>query len=91
MVPFQRVLNKQWINTESLTVLAEYRNGGLLVDLAALSLKKEALDRGLKASGQELPLFDAGDDVIVGWRALTVALLDVLYKLILRRMGEGVY
>jgi len=75
MVPFQRVLGKQWINAESLTGLAEYRNGGLFVDLGALTLKKEALDRGLKESGQELPLFDAGDDVIVEWRAMTVVLL----------------
>ncbi|OCL05529.1 DUF1688-domain-containing protein [Glonium stellatum] len=90
MVPFQRVLGVQWISTESLTGLPEYRNGGLFVDMGALSLKKDALHRGLKASGQELPLFDAGDDVIVEWRAMTVILLDVLYDMILSRMGQGV-
>lgn len=91
MVPFQRVLGLEWANGESLTALAEYRNGGLFFDLGALSLKKEALERGLKTSGQELPLFEAGDDVIVEWRALTVALLDVVYKMILERMEEGVH
>jgi hypothetical protein len=91
MVPFQRELGMQWINAESLTALAEYRNGGLFVDLGALSLKKEALDRGLNASGGDLPLFDAGDDVIVEWRALTVVLLDVLYDMILSRLGGAVH
>jgi len=81
----------QWTNVESLTALAEYRNGGLFVDLGALSLKKEALDRGLAASGGELPLFDAGDDVIVEWRAMTVVLLDVLYEMVLSRMGSGIH
>jgi hypothetical protein len=90
MVPFVRILGIQWVNTESLTALAEYRNGGIFVDLGALSLKKEALERGLKASSQQLPLFDAGDDVIVEWRAMTVVLLDIVYKMILSRM-EGVH
>jgi hypothetical protein len=90
MVPFQRVLHKQWINADSLTALPEYRNGGLFVDLGVLSLKKETLDRGLKASGGELPLFDAGDDVIVEWRAMTLVLIDILYTKVQSRMGEGV-
>ncbi len=91
MVPFQRVLGMRWINAEHLTVLAEYRNGGLLVDLGALTLKKDALDRGLLASEQELPLFDPADDVIVEWRALTVALLDIVYGMVLSRMEKGVH
>ena len=91
MVPFQRVLCMQWTNVDSLTALAEYRNGGLFVDLGVLSLKKEALDRGLMASKQQLPLFDAGDDVIVEWRAMTVALIDITYDKILSRMDNGVH
>ncbi|KAI1104778.1 DUF1688 domain-containing protein [Jackrogersella minutella] len=90
MVPFQRVLGKQWINAESLTALPEYRNGGLFVDLGVLSLKPETLDRGLQASGEALPLFDAGDDVIVEWRAMTLVLIDILYGKILSRMDGGV-
>ncbi|ODH35040.1 hypothetical protein ACO22_02992 [Paracoccidioides brasiliensis] len=90
MVPFQRILGLKWTNTESLTALAEYRNGGLFVDLGVLSLKKEALERGLKASGCELPLFEAGDDVIVEWRAMTLVLIDRLYGMILSRM-DGVH
>ena len=87
MVPFQRVLNLKWSNTESLTGLPEYRNGGLFIDLGALSLKKETLERGLKASGQALPIFDAGDDAIVEWRAMTLALLDAVYGKVLSRVG----
>lgn len=90
MAPFQRVLGLHWTNAESLTALAEYRNGGLFTDLGALSLRQEALDRGLKASGGELPLFEAGDDVIVEWRAMTVFLIDQLYHLVLARV-EDVY
>lgn len=38
----------QWINDESLTALAEYRYGGLFIDLGVLSPKREILDRGLE-------------------------------------------
>lgn len=86
MVPFQRQLGLQWTNAELLTALPEYRNGGLFVDLGVLTLKKEALEQGLKASGQQLPLFEAGNDVIVEWRAMTLVLIDKLYKMVLSRM-----
>ncbi|KAF2115013.1 DUF1688 domain-containing protein [Lophiotrema nucula] len=89
MVPFGSILDLQWMNADSLTALPEYRNGGLFVDLDVLSLKKEALDRGLEASGGPLPLFEAGDDVIVEWRAMTLVLIDRLYQLISDRM-QGV-
>ena len=47
--------------------MPEYRNGGLLVDSGALRVKRrEILDRA----------WAPGDEVIVEWRALTVALLD---------------
>ncbi|KAF2796795.1 DUF1688-domain-containing protein [Melanomma pulvis-pyrius CBS 109.77] len=90
MVPFQRVLGLQWVNADSLTALPEYRNGGLFVDLGALSLKREALDRGLKRPGGELPLFEAGDDVVVEWRAMTLVLIDKLYDMVLSRI-DGVH
>ncbi|KAF2221660.1 hypothetical protein BDZ85DRAFT_131987 [Elsinoe ampelina] len=87
-VPFERLLGLKWINTDALTALPEYRNGGLFVDLGVLSLKKESLDRGLKASGGDLPLYEAGDDVIIEWRAMTLVLIDKLYSIILQRMGD---
>jgi hypothetical protein len=90
LVPFERVLGKKWSNAESLTCLAEYRNGGLYVDLGALSLKPDALERGLKASGGPLPVFKDSDDVVVEWRAITLALMDVIYPMVKERMPSGV-
>jgi hypothetical protein len=58
---------------DALTGLPEYRNGGLLVDSGALRPKQSSL---LSKS------FTPGDEPIVEWRALTVALLD--------RIGEHV-
>lgn len=81
-VPFSKLLNRRWQNMELGTGLPEYRNGGLFVDLKVLRLKESTLCQGQTASGQELPLFDATSDVIVEWRAMTVALLDRLHGLI---------
>jgi hypothetical protein len=55
------------VELDALTGLPEYRNGGLLVDAGALRPKQSKL---LTDS------FKAGDEAIVEWRALTVALLD---------------
>jgi hypothetical protein len=87
MVPFQRILGLEWTGTGSLTALPEYRNGGLFVDLGVLALKQEALEKGLKASGGDLPMFKPSDDVIVEWRAMTLVLVDKLYKLVLDQMN----
>ena len=81
MVPFHKL--SQWLSyslveplegaglpvvaLDELTGLPEYRNGGLLVDTGALRPKqRRLLERA----------FAAGDEPIVEWRALTVALLD---------------
>jgi hypothetical protein len=55
------------VDLDALTGLPEYRNGGLLVDAGALRPKQSALLTGS---------FAPGDEAIVEWRALTVALLD---------------
>ncbi len=52
---------------DALTGLAEYRNGGLMIDLGLLSPKSADA-----AGGPH----DVGSTLIVEWRALTVALLD---------------
>jgi hypothetical protein len=54
---------------DALTGLAEYRNGGLLLDTGVLRLRDEA------AARQQWRM---GDEIVVEWRALTVALLDEL-------------
>lgn len=87
-VPFIRVLRLNWDKIELGTGLPEYRNGGLFVDLGVLKLKDEVLKAGQRNSQQETPSFDATSDVIVEWRAMTVALLDTLHKLIAARYAE---
>jgi hypothetical protein len=68
----------QVVDIDGLTGLAEYRNGGLFVDTGVLQLK-DAADAG-RPHPVESPL-------VVGWRALTVALLDELAPLVHERLG----
>ena len=63
---------------DSLTGLAEYRNGGLLIDLGALRLRNPALAHA------PLP---PGHEAVVEWRALTVALLDRIAARVRERLG----
>ena len=65
-------------NPDALTGLAEYRNGGLLIDTGALRLKNLADGDKVHAPADEL---------IVEWRALTVALLDRLATQVRDAMG----
>ena len=58
--------------------MPEYRNGGLFLDAGVLRLKDESLAD---------QLHDAGDELIVEWRALTVALLDELAPLVREQLG----
>ncbi|CRZ14265.1 URC4/urg3 family protein [Mycolicibacterium neworleansense] len=58
---------------DGLTGLPEYRNGGLLLDTGALRL------RDLTLAERD---WAVGDELVVEWRALTVALLDELAPLI---------
>jgi len=65
---------------DDLTGLAEYRNGGLLLDTGVLALRDPA-----DAAAEH----DPGSPLIVEWRALTVALLDRLAVLVRERLGRG--
>lgn len=63
---------------DELTGLAEYRNGGLFLDSGLITLANEAdLEKAHKPS----------DEIIVEWRALTVALLDKLRLPVAERLG----
>jgi hypothetical protein len=66
------------IDCDALTGLAEYRNGGLFLDLGVLEPRDPALARRTLAVGEE---------AVVEWRALTVALLDRLAEALRRRLG----
>lgn len=63
---------------DGLTGLAEYRNGGLFVDTGVLSLRD--------AEHAALPQ-PVDCELVVEWRALTVALLDRIAPLVRERLG----
>jgi hypothetical protein len=64
----------------ALTGLPEYRNGGLFVDLGVLVPKHDDV-----RAKDHLP----GDEIIVEWRALTVALLDRVAQGVRERLGKS--
>lgn len=65
---------------DALTGLAEYRNGGLFVDTDVLVPKHAAVTQ---------EAHEVGSEIVVEWRALTVALLDRLAELVRRELGLG--
>ncbi|MHB1513583.1 DUF1688 family protein [Acidiferrobacter sp.] len=68
------------VDHDRLTGLAEYRNGGLLLDMGALTVR----DRQLLVHPQPV-----GSELVVEWRALTVAALDELRGTVSRQLGAG--
>jgi hypothetical protein len=63
---------------DGLTGLAEYRNGGLFVDAGVIALRDPtAVTRG----------HEPGSELVVEWRALTIALLDRIAPLIRTKLG----
>lgn len=69
------------VNLDDLTGLAEYRNGGLCIDMGLLQPKDEGILRD-----RHLP----GDEAIVEWRALTIVLLDHIAQTIRQKLGQSV-
>ncbi len=66
------------VEVDALTGLAEYRNGGLFVDTGVIVPKYPGVTTATHASSSEL---------VVEWRALTVALLDRLADDLRRELG----
>jgi hypothetical protein len=64
---------------DGLTGLAEYRNGGLFIDTGVLELRDRDAAQREHAIDSEL---------VVEWRALTVALLDRLADLVRAELGK---
>ena len=77
--PFERAGVKVH-GLEELTGLPEYRNGGLLIDSGVIRVRDAAL---LERTWQ------VGDEFIVEWRALTVALLDELAPRVRKLMNRS--
>ena len=66
------------VDLDALTALAEYRNGGLLIDSGVLVPKHVAvLEQAHRADSE----------IIVEWRALTVALIDRLADRVRDQLG----
>ena len=63
---------------EKMTGLAEYRNGGLFIDLKVLTPKHPS---------PTTPSYNVDDDLIIEWRCLTISLLDVVGKMVRERLG----
>jgi GTP cyclohydrolase II len=63
-----------------MTGLAEYRNGGLFVDFEVITPRDP---NTLKIE------LDVGSEILVEWRALTVALLDILADEIRKNLGKS--
>src|SRR5262249_56479229 len=63
----------------ALTGLPEYRNGGLLIDLGVLVPRRDDIRTTVHAPG---------DEVVVEWRALTVALLDRVAEAVRQRLRQ---
>ncbi|WGL17190.1 DUF1688 family protein [Microbulbifer bruguierae] len=61
-----------------LTALAEYRNGGLLIDTGLLELRNPSLADAPLAVESEL---------VIEWRALTICLLDAIAEKIVDQLG----
>jgi hypothetical protein len=69
-------------DTDGLTGLPEYRNGGLLIDMGVI-VPRAPLD---PAAAHEV-----ASELIVEWRALTVALLDRLREATRRHLGLATF
>ena len=65
-------------NIGRLTGLAEYRNGGLMIDCGLVSMRN---------APEVQKVFAVDSEVVVEWRAFTVALLDMLHPLVRERLG----
>lgn len=64
------------VDIDGLTGLAEYRNGGLFVDMGVLTPR-----------GDVARAYNVSDRAIVAWRSLTVALLDRIAQMVRERLG----
>lgn len=98
MPPMQKLLDIHFAGSELMTGLAEYRNGGLLMDTGLIVLRSEDAKRGLELYQQNarlegqpntevVPMFPPDDGVIIEWRGITVGFLDELLPEVNKLLG----
>lgn len=66
------------IGLDDLTGLAEYRNGGLFIDMELIKIKNPLILQQQHLTGSE---------IIVEWRALTISLLDKIAQVIQEKLN----
>lgn len=74
----------EFVGVEKMTGLAEYRNGGLFIDMGVIQLKPAIASQ---FPSDQVPKFQVYDDIVVEWRGLTVALLDIVAERIREKLG----
>ncbi|CAE6433279.1 unnamed protein product [Rhizoctonia solani] len=79
--PIEKVLGWKVEGLEDMTGLPEYRNGGLLVDLGVLTLRKETVSSFYPDPKVDIARLPPSHPAIIEWRAMTVIELD--------RIAEG--
>merc|ERR1712079_484126 len=70
----------KFLETDLFTALAEYRNGGLLVDTGVLNLKNRGMAHRMN---------DPGSELIVEWRAMTICLIDMVADGVRKHYGKS--
>ena len=78
MVEPLQELGLKIIGLDDLTGLAEYRNGGLFIDMGIIKIKNPLI-----LQKQHLP----GSEIIVEWRTLTISLLDKVAQVIREKLN----
>lgn len=68
------------VGVEKLTGLAEYRNGGLIVDAGLVSLK----DKSLYSQ-----VWSPDSNLVIEWRALTIYFLDLIGNQVQKALGKS--
>ena len=64
------------------TLIRQYRNGGLLVDLGLLTIRPDSLPVDAYPNGRhQPPVLEPGHPAVVEWRAVTVITLYVLHAI----------
>ncbi|ELU42313.1 urg3 [Rhizoctonia solani AG-1 IA] len=74
--PIEKVLGWKIEGMEDMTGLPEYRNGGLLVDLGVLTLRKETVSSFYPNPEIDIARLAPSHPAIIEWRAMTVIELD---------------
>lgn len=74
------LLGIEFDGATKMTGLAEYRNGGLFVDMGVIQLKDSIRATLKDLNSENVPRVKVDSDLVIEWRALTVALLDLVGK-----------